>query len=512
MFDFVVLGSGPSSLASLRKIPNGKRVAVIEPRVEVPAGIIDLQQLVLQAFQESNSGTYAYKKLIRHQRSFLKSSLTTKMYWGSDFVYAVRSGLSPASAQVRGGFSMVWGATCFPYSVVDFNKMQEFAVGEIIQAVAEIELILDVAHDGQGSFFYRKANSENLRGSAKIMNRNFGFIYDEQEIYYEIEPTRLAVSAKNYGKDAGRETVCIACGLCQVGCPTGHIWNSRNQFEIEIARLAATVIDGLVTEFKEDSRGVTVFFDTGEGHSSVLTKRLFLTSGVTSTLEILVKSGTHTELKLLDSQTVLLAFVKWNRVSTQNIFNQSLADVSLSVASQGLLSHLQLYTFNDYFLDRIYYNYRFTRVLPKRLWKRILERYVIFGFAYFPQEISGSLTVSRMGWKIERQPSRGQIRKTLKVVQRVARRLGLFLVPLRVLLPIGAGNHTGSNLFLKNTWKSLNGTFWNVPVDDLGRVEEFNNVHILDATSHGPIPIGSVTLATMAQATILSSRIIEEDS
>jgi ferredoxin len=508
MFDAIIIGSGPSSVASLLQMKPNARVAVIEHTSTTPSEILAKQQELADLYSDSHDGPGSGALMLERYPYLAKSNFTVKPYWNSDFLYRRKVEHQPSISSARGGFSLVWGATAFPYTESDLMRMRDSFVSSFREQTSFIERVLHVAHEKiQGEMFASPA-TENFRPQAKIFHTLMRTKGQSENMVYEFEPTRLALASQSPNGNKIFDSGCINCGLCQLGCPTGVVWTSKNDFENLLASQPITVISGWVSKIEVcDEYVVAKVYKEGE-FEEIRAKRILLTGGVASTAQLLVDSGIIPELRLLDSQTTLTLMWSLKKIKSGNS-NLSLADTSLTTKGTECVTHTQLYTLNDYFIARLRNSYPLVRMIPKIV-LRIFSRRLVFGFTYFQQEVSGQFKYTNQKWIESKSPDWRKIKMAFKNISIAALDAGLWLIPLRYHFPVGGGHHIGGEMFVKGMWEELNDQFWRIELDELARPMGYERVHVMDSTALGPIPTGSVTLASMVHTSLLASRINSE--
>ncbi len=508
MFDAIIVGSGPSSVASLLQIKPNARVAVIEYTSTTPSEILAKQQELADLYSESHNGPESGASMLERYPSLAKSNFAVKPYWTSDFLYRRKVKYQPSISLARGGFSLVWGATAFPYAECDLVRMKDSFVLRFREQTSFVEKILHVAHEITKGEMFASPATQNFRPQAKIFHTLTRTQGQFENMVYEFEPTRLALAAQSPKGNIFFDSGCINCGLCQLGCPTGVVWTSKNEFENLLASRPVTLISGWVSKIEEcDNYVVARVCKEGEVQE-IRAKRILLTGGVASTAQLLVDSNVFPAIRLLDSQTTLILMWSLKNIQTGQS-NLSLADTSLTTKSNNYVTHTQLYTLNDYFIARLRNSYPLVRMIPKIV-LRLLSRRLVFGFTYFQQELSGQLKYTNQKWIESKSPNWKKIRMAFKNISNAALDAGLWLIPLRYHLPVGGGHHIGGEMFVKGMWEELNDQLWRIELDDLARPMGYERVHVMDSTALGPIPTGSVTLASMAFTSLLASRINSE--
>ena len=504
MYDILIIGSGPSALSALSSIDGNKYIGLIDIGTSVPKNIKKLQKQFLQL--PVNLKPYFTDKFFKKNKHLLRSSLDQKKYWGSSFIYQNNSVNSPNMSNSTGGFSMIWGASSFSMPKSQLIKMDSEYKKHFLSHNSKIEKLLDVAHSGEVSKFYLSVKSVNANFQSLISDalpRNNSCTSDQ--LYCEILASRLAVSIKHQSPNISLTKGCIECEMCQIGCPTSFIWSSVKGINDYSIKLGVTKISGTVTKLEELSSFVKVHVKDGNRIKILKTKKILLTGGPASSVKLLVDSGIYDSLRIVDSQTTFLMFFSLAKIKKYN--KLSLTDSSLITKKFNRFSHCQLYLLNDYFIARIRSMNWILKFIPEFIFEFLRKR-IVFGFAYFPQEVSGQLEYSDKAWKICQPPDYKKIGFYLKDISESASKNRLIRIPIKKHLKVGGGNHLGSNIFLSGAWKNIDKKIWNLPIDEYGRPSNRQRIHLCDAAGFGPIPTGPVTVSSMAHTSLLVKKII----
>lgn len=508
VFDFAIVGSGPSALAAISQIPTGKKVLVVDRGLEIPKEVLDSQEAFRRQISRQD------KRSQRVLKSVDKSTWDLKTYWGSDFIYEPREKL-PYESRVKGGFSNVWGATCFPPPMKIINQMNDSTKTTFLEALEFIERMIDVSWCGNSADCYPQCATENsYLQEIYYLGKCQGFV-GQREFHgssVSWEPTRLGVSKKVISRDRPSLSECVDCGACQLGCPFGIVWNSWPRFQQEILRLKATYLQGNLDSFTEIEGKVEISITSPSNVSSEYTNRLLLTGGVLSTSEILLRSDRIVEAKIRDSQTAFVyGFSKIRKDSRNRFDNLNFPRVSFLFESTSSSVGLQLYPVSDYILRRG------SGVLPVpnfayQFLKEILQKWMFVGLAYFDSNVSSSIRIRKGELSIIRSKKRIRTR-IYKEMRGKLRFLGICLGRFRREMTVGGGYHFMGNFFPGNFWKNER-----LLIDDgfqklteLSSFSDLSRVHILDASIQTHMPTGSVTVGVMANVALLTKKIIDID-
>ena len=507
IFDIILIGSGPSAVAALSSIDPELKVLVVDKCVKPSHKVDELKNQIGIELMKKKTIVETVNFLFKTEKKILQSDFIKKKYWGSDYVYGELQRNSPNFSQAYGGFSKIWGATCFPYTNSDLSKMEKQFRSEILIHIEKMEKLIDVEHSGFTSKIYPNTSTYNVEERSSLIERLIQISNHKTISGFNFEPSRLAISNKNQIKTKFESVGCLSCGLCQVGCPVNFMWDSTNDFETYVNLLKAELVVGNVTKFEESEDFISVVVENLNEKYVYFAKKLLLTGGVKSSSELLVNSKIYDEIKVFDSQTNLVCIWSFKKISLQKS-QFSFTDLSIHFEMNDIQSHIQLYRMNDYFIHRIRENYFLFKFLPLTFF-RFLSLHVIFGFSYFPQEVSGEFMYSKGRWAKNRNANFKAMKKIFKAEARKLFKIGLLLFPIQIKLPTGSGNHIGGQFYLEKSWTSLKSDLDWREIDGFGRPCNLTRVHICDGLAFGPIPVGSVTLTSMANTSRIVSKIMK---
>ena len=354
-FDILIVGSGPSALAAIRQLPQGLRVLVLDRGHTIPDSVLDIQN------RYRNVQKLYTEKVKSSAQNFPfltdKNSDRLKSYWGSEFPYLTSELGPPYESKSQGGFTSVWGATCFPPTRKMLNKLDAATLTEFTMAQSELEEFIDVSWSGSNTDCYNPCQTRNnLLCNGSMFEGHITATGEKStskgKIYWET--SRLAVSTLNQIKQKYPEVGCLNCGQCQSGCPFGLVWNSWFDFKEELLRLGATYLKANLNSAKDLGDFVQVDYQDTKMMSSVMVKRVFLTGGPLSTSRILIRSGIVNELHLIDSQTsMVMGLSLRKKLLMRKDHNVSFPDTSFLYVNQDYELALQSYTFSPYILSRL---------------------------------------------------------------------------------------------------------------------------------------------------------------
>ena len=510
-FDILIVGSGPSALAAIRQVPQGLRVLVLDRGHTIPDSVLDIQN-------RYRTVQKLYKEKVKnstHSIPFVadKNNDRVKSYWGSEFPYHTSELGPPYESKSQGGFTTVWGATCFPPTRKILNMLDAATLTEYSLAQSELEEFIDVSWSGSNADCYSPCQTRNnLLCSGSMFEGNITASGEKStskgKIYWET--SRLAVSTLNQIKQKYPESGCLNCGQCQTGCPFGLVWNSWFDFKEELLRLGATYRQANLISVQDLGDFVQVNYRDTKMISNVMVKRVFLTGGPLSTSRILIRSGIVKKLHLIDSQTAMVMGVSLRKkLLIRKDHDVSFPDTSFLYLNRSYELALQSYTFSPYVFNRLLHpSLAGSKVLQKIV--KIFQRFIFVGLLYFDSSVSGRLNLDSLGRITFVKGNSFLQKKIFKDFRHDMKKIGLYLIPKVISLPIGGGYHAMGKFFPSNYWideKNLE----NQGMIKLSRLATFQGaerIHLLDSSILGHLPTGSVTLFSMATTTTLVKRIL----
>lgn len=518
LYDFAVIGSGPTGTAALRVLAHsGATVALIDAGASLPPTLSStVKNLAQVPWKEWPSGA-------RNDLLALSSrGVRSKLLFGSDFAYDDGTlGLTYHSSDVRasigiGGFSSVWGATSnlqprttWPselQSVWDENFDHADALSSYMTLSGEPGALDDFLPP-----IHRRYPVASGTALTALARAHSFFEGDPTAHYRGLGLPTLAVASRVSHQNTSEG--CTACGLCQVGCPYGHIWTSTSELEEICRSYSVTYIRGVVHRFDQTSSTSPVTVTFSDPSTSIArqiaTSRLVVASGPISTASLLMKSQIlRQQVRISDSQTFFFAGISSESLRTKGS-NPTLTEaLTLAGDQQTGHSQAQIYGPSEYLSQRLASTFPLSALPRGAIPELLLDRTVV-GLCYLDSRNSGSLVVQANG-AVQQQVlprQRQYVRRASEEHGQVLRKMGIrtLLITAR-LMPVGGGNHLGRSLPMVP--QGLTEAEDHLYSDILGRPLGKGRVHIVDSSILPVVAAGSLTLTAMANATRIASNLV----
>ena len=296
---------------------------------------------------------------------------------------------------------------------------------------------------------------------------------------------------------------CYYCGSCLNGCPGSFIWSTLNE-KLNVTHLKLRVLSLCEIQNKVSISGLTIdnqlvknlnFDKVFFGFRPCRKFRILATSKMVPMEAILQDSAMF--------YTPIYAPKKLKNIK-ENSFALSQIFIHLKFNKSKNVSMYQLYDFSESLVERTRSLNRFTRVVPKRLYRIVLKRMMI-SIGYLNSKDSPSIEMklkadgdveiilSKVGRDLNFRNN--LIKKSNLELTKKFREIGMLPITFlnKKAFP-GEGVHYGA--WLPMGKKS----------DLLGRPNKCINIHVVDSSILPNIPPGPVTYTLMANAI----RIVED--
>jgi choline dehydrogenase-like flavoprotein len=453
------------------------------------------------------------------------SSLPEKRTYGSDYPFRDFGQLQGLVAEVPtnqavisgayGGFSNAWGAQVMPFSAATFDQWP-FNRSELDGHYRAILSHIPFAgeEDDLAELFPLMVPPTPLPPVSPRTSMILGSYAQHRE--------RLGALGVTLGhaRLAFRAAKCIRCGLCMTGCPYSLIYSSAQTFD-ELRRTNRIDYHGGLVAYRigEDSHGPTVEARDRESgqHRQFRADRVFVACGGMGTTRLVLGSLGDSDREVTLGESVQFALPALSRRSipdprsapdfTLNQFNMIIA-----LDAQGLdVSQVHFYPYNPALLDAL------PTILRRRLGMPLsvhILRHLTIGLGYLPSWASPRLRVrakmadrnslpdlhvSQDGGFPDTPP---MLRQVLRQIRRAAPLLDLWPVtPMLIVSAAAKSYHFGGSFPHHRAGRGTATT-----TDRLGRLPQWQRIHLVDGSVFPSVPATTFTLTVMANA----HRIAEE--
>jgi choline dehydrogenase-like flavoprotein len=511
----VVIGSGPAGVAATHALCDaGVSVTMLDAGDRIEAGRMELFDALAHSEPE-----HWPPELVRRARSAFPADIKhvpLKPAYGSLFPYALddpdlpiaKDNAETLSSLAYGGLSNAWGASILPFRQPDIEdwpiSLDELeshyeAVLRFVPMTAELDELSETfpLYTDAPGVLRRSPQAEmllsHLRRHAPAL-RATGLTFGS---------SRLAIVA-----ETGDPHRCRYSGMCLYGCPYGSIYN------------AAQTLQRLALGGRVDYRG-GIYVDrlTEAGHSVAIdfhergrpaetgqltASRVFVACGsISSTRLMLASTGRAQRIRRLqDSQCFVIPMIAARAVpvsvATQgNTLAQAFLELEDTRISKHAI-HMQVYGYNDIMLSALAKRLPLQAATLERVLRPLLGRLVVVqGFLHSADSPGLTIRCDADRVHVVGDDTAVGAACTRRLVRRLAacgRLLGMLPVP--GLVDIGGpgkSNHFGGSLPMRREPGELE-------TDVLGRLPNWNRVHVVDASILPSMPATTVTLSVMANA------------
>ena len=459
----------------------------------------------------------ADRELVQHQPVAVRGAkLPQKRTYGSDFPFrdvgqqaglpAAKGEVAPVVSGAFGGFSNVWGAQTMPFSRATFNEWPvSFDDMAPHYRVAMAEMSVSGQSDALETLFPHLVPPNPLpevsARTASVLERFTKHQSKVESLGVTVGHARLALKSSS----------CTRCGLCMTGCPEQLIYSSSQTFDRLFATASVTYRSGLLAvKVDEDDRGpFVVVKDQRTGSvETIRADRIFVGCGGIGTTRLVLGSlpGSTHRVELLESVQFLLPAIsrravgnlRTDRDFTLNQFNMVYDDTGTG------LDLVQVHFYPN--------NPAMERAFPAIAQHRSMTglrtaalRRLSVGLGYLPSWASPTITLEARSTTsmalpditINRSDSKippPMLRRFLGAMTKAAPALDLW--PVLPMVSVSAAMKS----------YHFGGTFPHArhcsgyQSDLLGRLEGWDNIHLVDGSVLPSVPATTFTLTVMANA------------
>lgn len=508
-----VIGTGLSSLAAIRALTRrGIRPLVIDAGDELEPSI---SAAVARMAGTGPSGWSADDvDIIRRNPTLQARGIPRKLVFGSDYIYAGDGHWTSVDGEdikasmtlAKGGFGNAWGGAVLPAAASDLAPDWPAAAADLeahYRAVLSW-LPLSAGDDRLERDFptySSDASALEMPAQATAFCRDLDAIECEG---LSFGLARLAVYARG-------PKACRKCGLCLSGCVYGSIFSPADDIDTLIRERRIEYRPGFVVERLAEQNGrVTITAlrrgsEDGSEREEFEADKVFLGAGAISTTRIMLQSlkAFDQPVELRDSQKFLLPLLRTRAVPYGTTGTHTLAAMFVETRVPelgGNWMHMQISAISDFVLRRLGADR--SAVIHAAL-RPILQRMLIaWGSLHSSHSAGLELKLKRDGDRagltareIDVDRARASVRTALRRFAGVVRASGTWVLPQLVSYSgVGAGNHLGASFPMRDRPSRRFDT------DLLGRLQGWQNVHIVDAAAMPSVPATTIALLMMANA------------
>ena len=453
-------------------------------------------------------------------------ALPEKRTYGSDYPFRDVGQLTGVTAHDRanravisgayGGFSNVWGAQIMPFTSASFDTWP-VSWPQMEPHYRHVLSHIPFAAEGDdlADLFPLVTDATPLPALAP----RSAMVLDAYARHRDrIRRLGITVGRARLAFDSHR---CVRCGMCMTGCPYSLIYSASQTFDDLRRQGRVDYHDGVVAfRVGEDADGpfVLVRSRTRREQRRFRADRVFIACGAVGTTRLVLGSMDRPPetVTLAESAQFVLPIVSLRPTPDprdQSEFTLNQFNMIVSLDDRGLdVAQVHFYPYNPAYLEALP---AILATLPAQPVTAQLLRRLTVGLGYLPswasprvrltvtQSTTGTdlpdLVVSQDDWP--RPPMLGEV---LRRIWRAASRLDLWPVTPRLIVAGGAKSYHFGGSFPHRRVGARPGP---APTTDrLGRLPEWERVHLVDASVFPSVPATTFTLTIMANA----HRIAEE--
>jgi choline dehydrogenase-like flavoprotein len=517
----LIVGSGPAAAGAalaLSKEPD-QRITVIDIGGRLDA--VTRELVATMAATPHETWTRAKWGDITVQPVPASSgSIPEKRSYGSDFPFRDFGQLEGVQSVGRvngrvisgayGGYSNVWGAQIMPFTAATLAQwpIRWRDLEPHYRAILQ-EVPLAGQDDDLASLFPLLVKPRPLPPLAErsrwVIDRYEARRAKIRSLGVVIGAARLAMRAED----------CVQCGLCMTGCPYELIYSASHTFDRLIRTGRITYHSGLlavgVGQRGEHEVVVTALELGANRHHDFTANRVFLAAGAMGTTRLVLGSLQQYErpVTLLESaQFVVPSLSRRPTPDPRRLHTFTLNQFNLLVDTQGdgvELSQIHYYPYNPTFLESLPGP---LRERPTSKSTSALLRRVSVGLGYLPSWNSPRLEVTAKpgpeGGLAELTVDQKHavraspmLRLVLKTLLRAAPHLDLWPILPKVSVSQGGKSYHFGGSFPHSEDPAAGAP---LASDRLGRLPQWDRVHLVDASVFPTVPATTFTLTVMANA------------
>jgi ferredoxin len=527
MHKVTIVGSGPAAAAAALALTRGRRCEV--EILDIGQHLESQRRELLDSVSDLRPSQWpesTRRELSTHPVAQPKGELPQKSVFGSDFPFrdagqlealtAEQGGNGRAISGAFGGFSNAWGAQVMPFSrpTLDAWPIGYDTMVPHYRAVLE-HIPFAGADDDYSEWFPLLAPAEPLPRLAPPAAAALGR-YAERRA--SVRGRGVTMGMARLALQSAR---CVECGLCLTGCPYCLIYSSSQTLQPLIEEGAVSYRDGLlVIRVGEDEHGCWI--DARDLRTGIVerlrTDTVLLACGGLGTTRIILNSARAgvASVTLKESVQFVAPFVSVRAHQdprTYSTFTLNQFNMLVEYGRSGLdLAQIHLYPYNPAFEEAI--PGPLSRIEASRT--AVLRR-VTAGLGYLPSWASPGVNVRAASPASDGLPAvhlsaasnastRGALLRVIARMCAVAPALDLWpVIPsLRLSGPAKSYHFGGSFPHVDRPPRE-----GELETDELGRLAEWDRVHLIDASVFPTVAATTFTLTVMANAHRIASRLAQ---
>lgn len=508
MFDYILIGSGPSSIISANElVKSDKKVCILDYGKKNNSSIKNkINQIVIEDPDLINPSSINKIKYYSKSKNYEE-----KKNFGNNFMYEKNISskeIDLKSSLAKGGHSNVWGASCRIYDdkqfkewglkYTDFSKSYDFILNKYKNFFSDTSIKEN---------FEKNYNDQDIINDKKIKPIFKNILINCIKNKKEILEKKIKFSISSLMID----NKCNNCGLCMYGCPYDYIYNSSNEVK-ELEKIGLKYIDNIeVISFEINNEVIKVkCLDViSKKNIFFLTKKLLIAAGPINSAKIIFNS-VHKINSCEFLETPFYYFPIFNFKNKQTNQGKALSDFYFNFSSNNHYSEafIELFAFNDYFIKILEEKFFFFKLMPNFILQNIFKK-IIIACCFLHSDFSHKLIMKKdnnnYNYKINKNSQQqlkiNEIVKRLTMIEKLIN-VKIFSKPI-FQNPFGKSFHIGSS-FPMNNDINPNST------DYLGSLKNFSNVHIIDSSIIPKIQPNTFTLGTMVNAHRITMELLKK--
>ena len=523
----LIIGSGPAAAGAALALTQqpGQSVTVVDIGTQLEAD----QRRVVDAMTASDPNQWSSSDVAAISRQPVgtyRGSLPEKRSYGSDFPFRNVGQLDGVHSDGRanrlvvssayGGFSNVWGAQTMPWSTPTFDRWPiKWSEMEPHYRSVLHEVPLTGVDDDLSELFPLLVDAQD---PPKLAERSRMVLDRYKARRAAVRAQGVTVGAARLALNAGS---CVRCGLCMTGCPYSLIYSASHTFDSLRAAGRISYLPGLLAYRIGERKGqpFAEVRDLASGGSQRLeADRIFVACGALGTTRLVLGSLDYfdRDVSLAESVQFVMPTLSLRATidpRTEDNFTLNQFNVVVDIDGGGLnLAQVHFYPYNPVFLATLpaFLQTKFTRSVTTSLLRRLSV-----GLGYLPSWESPRVhvmarpagyamlpTLSITGEDGPRIPP--MLRTVIRRLLRAAPSLDLWpVLPKLVVSGAGKSYHFGGSFP-----HAGDGQRAVLETDRQGRLQAWDNVHLVDASVFPTVAATTFTLTIMANAHRIATEVI----